>query len=72
LEIALTPGIGKARKWRRTRRTWPENALAEKSDSFGGIVDGHGFLSTTDFGEHNNLFANFGYVGVREGISLKF
>ena len=39
-----------------------------------GEVDagGVGFLSTTYSGEHNNLFANFGYVGIRGGLSLTF
>ncbi|MGA2278925.1 MAG: hypothetical protein ABSG80_01330 [Verrucomicrobiota bacterium] len=35
-------------------------------------VGGTGFLSTTYSGEHNNLFANFGYVGVKGGFSLTF
>jgi hypothetical protein len=42
--------------------------------NFFGEVDGGGtgFLSTTYFDAHNNLFANFGYVGIRGGLSLTF
>ncbi len=40
---------------------------------FGEIdVGGIGYLSTTYSGVHNNLFANFGYVGARGGLSLTF
>jgi hypothetical protein len=47
--------------------------LPKHWDFFGEIdVGGVGFLSTTYSGEHNNLFANFGYVGFRGGFSLKF
>ncbi len=47
--------------------------LRKQLDCFGEIdVGGVGFLSTTYSGEHNNLFANFGYVGFRGGLSLKF
>ena len=47
--------------------------LRKNLDFFGEIdAGGVGFLSTTYSGEHNNLFANFGYVGFRGGFSLKF
>jgi hypothetical protein len=29
-------------------------------------------MPTTASGEHNNLFPNFGYVGIKGGLSLKF
>jgi hypothetical protein len=35
-------------------------------------VGGTGFMPTTSSGEHNNLFPNFGYVGIKGGLSLKF
>ena len=42
-------------------------------DCFGEMdIGGTGFLPTTYSGEHNNLFASFGYVGVKGGLSLKF
>jgi hypothetical protein len=47
--------------------------LWKQLDCFGEVdAGGVGFLSTTYSGEHNNLFANFGYVGVRGGLSLTF
>ena len=47
--------------------------LRKKLNVFGEIdVGGVGFLPTTYSGEHNNLFANFGYVGIRGGFTLKF
>ncbi len=47
--------------------------LRKNLDIFGEIdLGGVGFLPTTYSGEHNNLFANFGYVGFRGGLSLKF
>jgi hypothetical protein len=47
--------------------------LRKHLDCFGEIdAGGVGFLSTTYSGEHNNLFQNFGYVGIRSGFSLKF
>ncbi|MGO9585202.1 MAG: hypothetical protein ACLP2Y_03195 [Limisphaerales bacterium] len=47
--------------------------LLKHLDCFGEIdAGGVGFLSTTYSGEHNNLFQNFGYVGVRGGLSLTF
>jgi len=47
--------------------------LYKNLDSFGEIdVGGVGFLSTTYSGEHNDLFANFGYIGVKAGLSLRF
>lgn len=40
---------------------------------FGEIdAGGVGFLANTYSGVHNNLFANFGYVGARGGLSLTF
>jgi len=47
--------------------------LRKHLNLFGEIdTGGVGFLSTTYSGEHNNLFQNFGYVGVRGGLSLTF
>lgn len=47
--------------------------LREHLHCFGEVdAGGTGFLSTTHSGEHNHLFENFGYVGVRGGLSLTF
>jgi len=47
--------------------------LRKHLECFGEMdAGGVGFLSTTYSGEHNNLFANFGYIGVRGGLSLTF
>ena len=47
--------------------------LRKHLDCFGEFdVGGTGFLPSTYSGVHNNLFANFGYVGVRGGLTLKF
>ena len=35
-------------------------------------IGGVGFLPTTYSGNHNTLFANFGYTGIRGGLSLTF
>ena len=47
--------------------------LRKRLDFFGEMdVGGTGFLPCTYSGVHNNLFANFGYVGVRGGLRLTF
>jgi len=47
--------------------------LRKNLDFFAEIdAGGVGFLPTAYSGNHNNLFANFGYTGVRGGFSLTF